>query len=147
MSNQSESTLFCVSQYEQSSDQYPRCGVAQLVARRLAVRQARVRFSARHHREGLPTELIRRWGDGERPRQVATDCMNVIEWIYMFFKIWKINQKEWHHATKPLKISEDRENWSPLSNCYLHISKYHLAHRSPNTRFYGASRTYANFFA
>jgi hypothetical protein len=34
------------------------CGVAQLVARRLAVRQARVRFSARHHcREGLPTEL------------------------------------------------------------------------------------------
>jgi hypothetical protein len=33
------------------------CSVAQLVARRLAVRQARVRFSARHHREGLPTEL------------------------------------------------------------------------------------------
>ena len=33
------------------------CGVAQLVARRLAVRQARVRFPARHHREGLPTEL------------------------------------------------------------------------------------------
>ncbi len=28
-----------------------------LVARRLAVRQARVRFSARHYREGLPTEL------------------------------------------------------------------------------------------
>ncbi len=34
-----------------------RCGVAQLVARRLAVRQARVRFSARHHREVFPTEL------------------------------------------------------------------------------------------
>jgi hypothetical protein len=33
------------------------CGVAQLVVLRLAVRQARVRFSARHHREGLPTEL------------------------------------------------------------------------------------------
>ncbi len=33
------------------------CGVAQLVARRLAVRQVRVRFSARHHREGFPTEL------------------------------------------------------------------------------------------
>ncbi len=31
--------------------------MAQLVARRLAVRQARVRFSAQHHREGLPTEL------------------------------------------------------------------------------------------
>ena len=33
------------------------CGVAQLVARRLALRQARVRFSARHHREVFPTEL------------------------------------------------------------------------------------------
>ncbi len=31
------------------------CGVAQLVVRR-AVRQARVRFSARHHREVFPTE-------------------------------------------------------------------------------------------
>jgi hypothetical protein len=30
------------------------CGVAQLVARRLAGRQARVRFSARHHREVFP---------------------------------------------------------------------------------------------
>ncbi len=32
------------------------CGVAQLVVRRLAVRQTRVRFSARHHREVFPTE-------------------------------------------------------------------------------------------
>jgi hypothetical protein len=32
------------------------CGVAQLVARRLAVRQAQVRFSARNHREVFPTE-------------------------------------------------------------------------------------------
>jgi hypothetical protein len=31
--------------------------VVQLVARRLAVRQARVPFSARHHREVFPTEL------------------------------------------------------------------------------------------
>ena len=31
--------------------------MAQLVALRLAGRQARVRFSARHHREGLATEL------------------------------------------------------------------------------------------
>ncbi len=31
------------------------CGLAQLVARRLAVRQARVRFSAPHHREVFPT--------------------------------------------------------------------------------------------
>jgi hypothetical protein len=48
------------------------CGVAQLVARRLAVRQARVRFSARHHREVFPTEhnAMKKWreasanGDG-----------------------------------------------------------------------------------
>jgi hypothetical protein len=48
------------------------CGVAVLVARRLAVRQARVRFSARHHREVIPLSLpaMKRWretsanGDG-----------------------------------------------------------------------------------
>jgi hypothetical protein len=34
-----------------------RCGVAQLVACWLAGRQARVRFSAQHHREVCPTEL------------------------------------------------------------------------------------------
>jgi hypothetical protein len=33
------------------------CGVAQLISRRLAVSQARVRFSARHHREVFPTKL------------------------------------------------------------------------------------------
>ncbi len=32
------------------------CGVAQLAARRLAVRQARVRFTARQHTEVFPTE-------------------------------------------------------------------------------------------
>ncbi len=32
------------------------CHVAQLIARRLAERQARVRFSARHHRGAFPTE-------------------------------------------------------------------------------------------
>jgi hypothetical protein len=30
--------------------------------------------------------------------------------------------------------------------CYLHISKYHFAHHRPNTKLYGACRTYANFF-
>ncbi len=30
-------------------------------------------------------------------------------------------------------ISEHRENCKSLSACYLHISKYHLAHRRPNT--------------
>jgi hypothetical protein len=33
------------------------CGVDQFVARRLAARQAQVRFSARHHREVFATEL------------------------------------------------------------------------------------------
>ncbi len=42
-------------------------------------------------------------------------------------------------------ISEHRENCNSLSECYLHISKYHLAYRRPKTRFYGACRTYANF--
>jgi hypothetical protein len=39
------------------------CGVAQLVARRLAVRQARVRFSARHHREVPPLskQAMKKW--------------------------------------------------------------------------------------
>jgi hypothetical protein len=32
------------------------CGVAQLAGRQLAVRQARVRFSVRHHREVISTE-------------------------------------------------------------------------------------------
>jgi hypothetical protein len=59
--------------------------VAQLVARRLAVRQARVRFSARHHREGLPTDMN------------VHECeINVC-----MLKIRKINKKEWHPATKP----------------------------------------------
>ncbi len=43
-------------------------------------------------------------------------------------------------------IFEHRENCNSLSDFYLHISKYHLAHRRPITRFYGASETYASFF-
>ena len=60
------------------------CGVAQLVARRLAVRQARVRISARHHREVCPTEHR---SDEEMERGLSKwrrinvlyecDCMNV----------------------------------------------------------------------
>ncbi len=47
-----------------------RCGVAQLVARQLAVRQARVRFSARHLMEVLlllSEEAMRIQEDGPRP--------------------------------------------------------------------------------
>ncbi len=40
----------------------PWCGVTQLVARRLAVRQARVRFSARHHRSfPLSRQAMKKW--------------------------------------------------------------------------------------
>ncbi len=51
------------------------CGVAQLVVRRLAVRQARNQFSARPPREVLPTELTsdEEMETGEEPRQTATD--------------------------------------------------------------------------
>ncbi len=69
------------------------CGVAQLVARRLAVRQARVRFSARHHREVPPLskQAMKKWR--VRPQRMATDkcdCMNVCMYV---IKIWKINKK------------------------------------------------------
>ncbi len=74
------------------------CGVAQLVARRLAVRQARVRFSARHHREGLPTELSSdeemEIGPSEwRWINVLYECDWMNECMYVIKKIWKINKK------------------------------------------------------
>ncbi len=50
------------------------CGVAQLVVRRLAVRQARVRFSARHPMEVLllvSEEAMRIQEDG--PRRMVKD--------------------------------------------------------------------------
>ncbi len=50
-----------------------RCGVAQLGARRLAVRQAPVQFSARHHREVFPTDQTSDEGNGERPQRMAMD--------------------------------------------------------------------------
>jgi hypothetical protein len=47
-------------------------GAAQLVARRLAVRQARVRFSARPHREVHPLskQAMKKWREAQR---MATD--------------------------------------------------------------------------
>ncbi len=54
------------------------CGVAQLVARRLAVRQARVRFSGRHHREVFPTEQT---GDEEMERGLS-EC----RWIIVIYE-------------------------------------------------------------
>ncbi len=78
------------------------CGVAQLVVHRLAVRQARVRFSARHHREVFPHWADKRRGNGERPQRMTMDkCivwMWLNEWMYVWYKIWKINKKEWHPA-------------------------------------------------
>ncbi len=53
------------------------CAVAQLVARRLAVRRARVRFSTRHHREVFPTEQT---SDEEMERGLSKwRWINVIE--------------------------------------------------------------------
>jgi hypothetical protein len=79
------------------------CGVAHLVARRLAGRQARVRFPARHHREVFPTEpqAMRRW------RIASANVLYECDWmivLYECYKKYKNKQKEWHTATKPLKI-------------------------------------------
>jgi hypothetical protein len=69
------------------------CGVAQLVARRLAGRQARVRFSARHHKEVFPTELT---SDEEMERGLGEwrwinvlyecDWMNVCMYVIKYEK-------------------------------------------------------------
>jgi hypothetical protein len=50
------------------------CGVAQLVARPLAVRLARVRFLARHHREVFPTELT----SGEEMERGPCECVGYV---------------------------------------------------------------------
>jgi hypothetical protein len=78
------------------------CGVAQLVARRLAGRQARVRFPARHHREVFPTEqqAMRRW------REASANVLYECDWMYCMnvIKKYKNKQKEWHTATKPFNF-------------------------------------------
>jgi hypothetical protein len=68
------------------------CGVAQLVARRLAGRQARDRFPARHHREVFPTEpqAMRRW------REASVNVLYECDWmivLYECYKNIKINKK------------------------------------------------------
>ncbi len=73
--------------------------MAQLVERRLAGKQARVRFSAWHHREVCPTELT---SDEEVEREASAnvlyeyDCM-----IVCMLENMKNKEKEWHTATKP----------------------------------------------
>jgi hypothetical protein len=90
------------------------CGVA----RRLAVRQAWVRFSA--PQGGFSHWAFKRWGDGERPPRMVTDICIVWMWLnecMYVIKIWKIinKQKEWPHATKPLKIISFHSKKSPSS--------------------------------
>ncbi len=77
--------------------------MAQLVVRRLAVRQAWVRISARHPME----VLLLQSGEAmkiqeDRPRRMAKD-----EWMYVY-TVWIIvknnkYQKEWHNFTKSFK--------------------------------------------
>ncbi len=98
---------------------YKGCGVAQrvrrssvrmrsnsVVVRRLAVRQARIWFSARHHREVFPIFPLS-WPAMRRWRGTSANCdgwmMNVMEWMYVLQK-YQNKQKEWHHATIPLII-------------------------------------------
>jgi hypothetical protein len=92
------------------------CGVAQLVARRLAVRQARVRCPPRHHREVFPHWADKQWGNGERPQPTAMDkCIEwmwLSEWMYVCYKKYMKNKrKEWHHATKPLSCETHSRMW------------------------------------
>ncbi len=83
------------------------CGVAQLVGRLLAVRHARVRFSAQHHREVFPIELT---SDDEMERglsewrriNVLNECDSMKHVQYVINK--KDKQKEWQPATKPLNL-------------------------------------------
>jgi hypothetical protein len=81
------------------------CGVSQLVARRLAVRQAE--FDSRLGTTGsfFPTELTSdeqmERGPGEWRRiNVLCEC----DWINVWYKNMKNKQKDWHPVTKPLKI-------------------------------------------
>ncbi len=80
------------------------CGVAHIVARLLAVRQARVRISARHPR-GDPQTSGKQWGQQE---WCSTSCIYKI--LYVCSINVKINKKEWQRATKPffktLKFSQ-----------------------------------------
>ncbi len=66
------------------------CGVAQLVARRLAGRQARVRFPARHHREIFPTEpqAMRRW------REVSANVLYECDWMIILYECYKIKKNK-----------------------------------------------------
>jgi hypothetical protein len=52
----------------------------------------------------------KRWGDGERPRRMATDKCIVWMWLNecMYVIKYENKQKEWHAATRPLtfKFSE-----------------------------------------
>ncbi len=70
-----------------------------MVVRRLAVRQARIRFSALHPREVFPTELTSDEERGEESKRmnVLYECdeLNVCTRKYQ-------KHKEWHHATKTL---------------------------------------------
>ncbi len=101
-------------------------GVAQLATRRLAVRQARVRFSARHHREVFPTEHT---SDEEMERGFS-ECrrMNVLllnECMYVIKKKYENKQKEWHPDTSfPSFFHTDPLGYSCLliGNSFNYIS-------------------------
>jgi hypothetical protein len=71
--------------------------------------------SARHHREVFPTELssdedMERDPSEWRRINVLYEC----DWMNVCYKNMKNKQKEWHHATKPLKKT-DRHGRSVLT--------------------------------
>ncbi len=114
------------------------CGVAQYGAAWLAVRQARVRFSARHHREGLTTELssneeMERGPSKWRWINVLYECeMNVC------MKNMKNKQKEWHPVTKPLDLRIHLFTYTTPS-CLFNYTIASLLHTVVITVRYGTS--------
>ncbi len=91
-----------------------RCGVAQLVARRLAVRQARVPFSARHHREVPPLskQAMKKWRE-------ASANGDGLMWLYECLYVCYKNMKNKHSAFFGTHIEIIRKN-----NFLSHISTF-----------------------
>ncbi len=71
--------------------------MAQLIARRLAVRRTRVRIPTRHPREASATELFQRWGNGEEPRRMDVGMSEFI--VCMKEKLIKLIRVASGHQT------------------------------------------------
>jgi hypothetical protein len=91
-----------------------------VLVRRLAVRQARVRFWARHHREVFPHWSPVQWGNGERPRRMEMDeCMvswyhGIIVWMWFGMHVLK--------KTKKISVANPLLFYEKFIFCFICIS-------------------------